>query len=53
MSWLIAWLFWRQFVATLAWVLLTLVLCVLLFLVIAFLGDVLREFMQRLCAALL
>jgi hypothetical protein len=62
----IAGLFWWQFVASLAWVLLTLVHCVrtimsdckksfvdiLMFLFGVFWGDVRREFMRRLSAAL-
>jgi hypothetical protein len=59
-----AWLFWWQFVASLAWVLMTLDLCALTIRSYAtfrssnyfcsfsaFLGDVRREFMQRLYAA--
>jgi hypothetical protein len=62
---LIAWLFWWQFVASMAWLLLTLVLCAmrvmsvcnisfveLLMFLFGVFGDVWREFVQRLFAAL-
>jgi hypothetical protein len=66
LSWLVAWLFWWQFVASLTWVQRTFVHCVLtnmsacnisfvdllMFPFAGFLGDVRREFMQRLCIAL-
>jgi hypothetical protein len=58
LSWLIAWQFWWLFVASLAWVPLTLAPCALtvmsvcsILFVDLLLGDVRREFMQRVSAA--